>query len=151
MVKRTKLNSKKGVMWDILMLAHLKTPICLYLFSLVCCRISMHSRWEPINFMWERLATNETHIWIQGKTRQFKSSFHQCSIDINISSKFPSRLRRCIATINCWTDYCNNREIIFVIILDVSKTLQNNWSRWFKKIITPMVMLTPLTIALRRW
>ena len=26
------------------------------------------------------------------------------------------RLRRCIATINRWTDYCNNREIIVVII-----------------------------------
>ena len=26
------------------------------------------------------------------------------------------RLRRCIATINRWTDYCNNREIIIVII-----------------------------------
>ena len=55
----------------------------------------------------------------------------------------PNRLRRCIATINRWTDYCNNREIIVVIILDVSKTLQNNRSRWFKKIITLMVMLTP--------
>ena len=33
--------------------------------------------------------------------------------------------------------------IIVVIILDVSKTSQNNQSRWFKKIITPMVMLTP--------
>ena len=53
------------------------------------------------------------------------------------------RLRQCIATINRWTDYCNNREIIVVIILDVSKTSQNNRSRWFKKIITPMVMLTP--------
>ena len=53
------------------------------------------------------------------------------------------RLRRCIATINRWTDYCNNREIIVVIILDVSKTSQNNRSWWFKKIITPMVMLTP--------
>ena len=53
------------------------------------------------------------------------------------------RLQRCIATINRWTDYCNNREIIVVIILDVSKTSQNNRSRWFKKIITPMVMLTP--------
>ena len=31
------------------------------------------------------------------------------------------RLRRCIATINCWTDYCNNCEIIGVMILDVSK------------------------------
>ena len=51
----------------------------------------------------------------------------------------PSRLRQCIATINRWTDYCNTREIIVVIILDVSKTSQNNRSRWFKKIITPMV------------
>ena len=33
--------------------------------------------------------------------------------------------------------------IIVVIILDVSKTSQNNQSRWFKKIITSMVMLTP--------
>ena len=54
-----------------------------------------------------------------------------------------SRLWRCIDRINCWTDYCNNREIIVVMILDVSKTSQNNRSRWFKKIITPMVMLTP--------
>ena len=53
------------------------------------------------------------------------------------------RLQRCIATINCWTDYCNNREIIVVRILDVSKTSQNNRSRSFKKIITLMVMLTP--------
>ena len=27
-----------------------------------------------------------------------------------------TRLQRYIATINCWTDYCNNREIIVVII-----------------------------------
>ena len=27
-----------------------------------------------------------------------------------------NRLQRCIATINRWTDYCNNREIIVVII-----------------------------------
>ena len=43
----------------------------------------------------------------------------------------PSRLRRCIARINRWTDYYNNREIIVVIILDVSKTSQNNQSQWF--------------------
>ena len=63
--------------------------------------------------------------------------------DGNKDNKTDCRLRRCIATINRWTDYCNNREIIIVIILDVSKTSQNNRSRWFKKIITPMVMLTP--------
>ena len=62
---------------------------------------------------------------------------------VNNYSKVNNRLRRCIATINRWTDYCNNREIIVVIILDVLKTSQNNRSRWFKKIITPMVMLTP--------
>ena len=54
--------------------------------------------------------------------------------------RLASRLRRCIATINRWTDYCNNREIIIVIIGCLKKTSQNNRSRWFKKIITPMVM-----------
>ena len=62
---------------------------------------------------------------------------------IHKSVLFGSRLRRCIATINRWTDYCNNREIIVVIILDVSKTSQNNRSRWFKKIITLMVITSP--------
>ena len=32
------------------------------------------------------------------------------------SVKNHDRLQRCIAMINRWTDYCNNREIIVVII-----------------------------------
>ena len=47
---------------------------------------------------------------------------------VNNYSSVNNRLRRCIATINRWTDYCINREIIVVIIFDVSKTSQNNRS-----------------------
>ena len=56
-------------------------------------------------------------------------------------------LQRCIAMINRWTDYCNNREII---VSDYWLS-QNNRSWWFRNKITPMVMLTPKTIALWRW
>ena len=42
--------------------------------------------------------------------------------------KLLNRLQRCIATIKCWTDYCNNREII----------VSDNWlSQKHRKIIGP--------------
>ena len=43
--------------------------------------------------------------------------------------KLLDRLQRCIATINRWTDYCNNREIIVSNYWLSQKTSQNNRSR----------------------
>ena len=66
-------------------------------------------------------------------------------------SRVHFRLQRCIATINLWTDYCNNREIIVSGYWLYQKHRKIIGPYTFKKIITSMVMLTPKTIALMRW
>ena len=71
--------------------------------------------------------------------------------NVRIVQWLPFRLQRCIATINRWTDYCNNREIIVSNYWLSQKHRKIIGPDSLKKTITPMVMLTLKNIALRRW
>ena len=67
----------------------------------------------PIHSIWPAYQVWCRQLWPQDEICPGYNFSKYESRPATVSQRTPwSRLRRCIATINRWTDYCNNREII---------------------------------------